>query len=147
MDGEHYRREVLAHAEKLGFFNPRHDGSLLHFTCKPNYGTSVPAEPGPDGRRSLTNAKIALTCCMRAYHPDSLPPPKERKEYRPSRNILEPWLHVWSPDAHTFSDDREAGKWMMFMSRERVDETWGTIKREVRQTDSAITRKYPLLSN
>ena len=122
---DEYRDELLKHAERIGWQSSGVKGQLWSFSAG-EFSTFVPYEPEGGARRALTNAKIALTNSMRAYYPEKLPPSKPHQEYRPSKNTKDNWLHSW-PTERVLTDN-EAGKWMMFMSRQYVDDTWKNVK-------------------
>jgi hypothetical protein len=61
---------------------------------------------------------------------------KGREPTPPSRNRKADWLHAFAPgveEAEPSDADTEAGKWMMFVAEQYVDDTWKNVSLAVRE--------------
>lgn len=50
----------------------------------------------------------------------------------PTLTHHEPWLHIWAPSPTRKGVEKVAGKWLLFVSEDKIDETWAAVSQAVR---------------
>jgi len=130
MDSEAYRAELLAYAESRGFRKPTRDGDNWVFGIGDCHSAVIEYEPRAVPLINyFRRSKGLLTSAWKranGVEPRPTYSPSHPRRMRPSTNIWDDFLFANSEDDEDGVPD--AGKWMLFIDVDHVDDVWDTIK-------------------